>query len=273
MSEVNHETMGASVRLSIRSSVLLTGLPAGRFTAALIVFAYFACADERGKPPAAPPPPAAPVNMDPCSATVPTKQGELDGKWPQYVGLKGYVVGKVPSAYDKTPPKPPWSAPEIVQAGPDKWGPDPKASLPHKTPVRVLEQNIVHPRKFIYSGTIVVETLTEPSRRARIDIDSFTPIAFWECGPTALGAHYTRAAIGHVAAVSAKAVDARGQWVQVKRGTPLLCGSAVHIENHKPGTLQPIDSDELFCSTYQTWTYGFGGVPLLYKFGDIAIDY
>ena len=107
---------------------------------------------------------------DPC--TVEIEQAGRDE--PKYVGIEGYLAESYPSGdYDKALPSYLWDVPLLKQVGPDLWE-ESGETLPHKTPVIVLEQHLKHEGFGRYSGFLVVKSL-EDSKEYRVDHYKFVP--------------------------------------------------------------------------------------------------
>lgn len=205
---------------------------------------------------AAAPPSVDAAPPDPCEPRRHRGRSE-----PQYVGLAGFVGGDVDPDADRLP-EGPWHAPILKQVGPTRWAPS-GATLEHKTPVVVLEQDLHHTSHGFYRGALLVRT--EDGRTAHIAPDDFVESAYWTCD--AARAHrFYEPFVARLVGL-ARAVDRDGLWVDVPADTRVLCGvtSASNDLYAKDGQIP--------CLTWRQWKLRFGGGGLLYDAAQLEIVY
>lgn len=187
---------------------------------------------------------------------------------PNFIGENGFVVlGELnddlycDKSFDKYKefPKNPWSICAVKQTGPYSWKNDISIKIIHKTPVKVINQNlkISTNRWNRYIGTLEVEDVKKGNIYT-IDYKNYSKTAFWKNKKIQEAMEH-----GHLIAKFSgndSPIDESGEFVKVEKGSLVLVVG-------KTGLYPNIDSDtySITAFTYKNWKYGYGGVALFYK--------
>jgi len=196
---------------------------------------------------------------DRCSVEV----EQVGSSEPGYVGVQGYVVERDPPGDEYASlPSYPWGVPLLEQVGPNLWE-EGDETLPHKTPVEVLEQHLKHQWRYQYSGFLVVKSL-EDSKEYRIDHHNFTPTDYWNCPPH-LAVKYS----SFVARVKedVKPVNKDGKWEDMGEQQEVFCTGIPGI-----GSDQWVENG-VECFMYKQYRLGFGGVIHIFPSASLEIVY
>lgn len=185
---------------------------------------------------------------------------------PQYVGFHGFINGEPPNSWDKYrgPPKPNWTATAYdKQIGPSLYTSTGKFKLPHKTPVKVINQSLEHVSHGYYKGLLTVELTDSTKKQYLIEPHNFTPAPFWACSAKTIKDN------GNVIAKyigKNKPVDREGRWVDLPLSAILYCGKGIYISR---GISDYGEDGQLACRAYTKK----GESEIVYEFNDIHIIY
>ncbi|NVB39308.1 hypothetical protein G6O69_15805 [Pseudenhygromyxa sp. WMMC2535] len=182
---------------------------------------------------------------------------------PRFSGLRGFVMGSIPSTYTNKLPKNNWKARVHVQTGPENYKPTNK-TVAHKTPIVVEQQVLRHHGWGNYTGVLLVREVGGTDY-FYIDKRNFVATPYWTCGvnkASSRGWPFIAEVVSN-----AKGLDSDGDWVSVKKGTQVLCSSSSRTTHlgRKRGFVA--------CETYRMWKLGYGGTSVEYNPEDLRVIY
>lgn len=201
-----------------------------------------------------------PTRMELCSAEVKRASRRSE---PEYVGLQGFTKASLSSTeYDRNLPKTPWFVPILQRTGPTLWEPS-NETIPAKTPVRVLEQHLVHQGYGIYKGFLIVKSLDD-MKNYTIDHYNFAPTDYWNCPP------YIAVKYGPILAKiksGIQPVDRDGRWIEVGKLREVLCTSLPSVED------QNFVINGVECYMYKNYGRGYGGASFIFPSAGLEVIY
>lgn len=179
-----------------------------------------------------------------------------------YKGLVGYTTTDKLSYQDidKELPNSNWEIRTYVQTGPNLYE-EGTESIPHKTVVKVVDQNLKHEGFGDYSGVLLVQSINDSSKEFYINHKNFSPVDYWNCEP------YLAVNYGPFIATltdEAKPINRDGQLVEIGEEKRVFCDG-------RGGSSAPDGS--LKCMLYKQYQYGYGGVEHYIQSENVTIIY
>ncbi|MCB1155950.1 MAG: hypothetical protein H7A25_15755 [Leptospiraceae bacterium] len=144
----------------------------------------------------------------------------------------------------------------MVQAGPNIWKETP-ISIPNKTEVTVIEQQLEHQRYGNYSGILKVR-LSGSNKEYYISKNNFVPGDYWNCDP--LTAISYKPFFGKLKSKEPKPVNRDGEWEEIELSNEFFCFSKTY-------------KDLLECYIYKNYKYGYGGIVHYIDPSNVLITY
>lgn len=207
----------------------------------------------------------APTAKAPAGCTVEIEPSPGLSNEPLYEGLVGYVTvnrlrrfGNEEEILEQN-----WKVPVQIQVGPNLYELG-NETIPHKTKVRVIRQDLKHESHDYYSGALLVQDISNPIRRVLINHLNFSPVDYWNCQPSqALRYGPFIAEITD----NAKPVDGNGRWVRLGTKRKAICYGNSYI-NSGSGADNSIE-----CLLYGESADGLSGSTYYFDERDLIITY
>ena len=183
------------------------------------------------------------------------------GKGSDFVGKVGYVV-----TYNKKgcTQESNWVIPTYVK---DKQFYNESGTVPHKTEVRVVEQDLEHSTHSYYHGYLLVEDTTS-KEQFYINVHNFTGIRYWEIADLE-----TAARLGELIAEFNQSsdyypVDYKNRKVEIPDGTHIIVVGLNGIRSKIDQNTHQIEA-----LVFKEWSNGYGSGTVFFNVADLSIIY
>ena len=190
---------------------------------------------------------------------------------PDYVNTMGYVVISSDKEYelnntDKFADTSLWTAPALELD--EQQLSRTKVTLPHKTEVVVLEQDLKHEKYGAYSGYLIVQKLDD-NKKYYIDVSNFVTKPYWTYNDKLKEAALTGMFIAEYHQVSEYyPVTNHGDIVPLEDGTIVLVTGTAGLSQY----VHP-EQTEIRADVWKDWKLGYGDVSVNFNAEDLTIVY
>ena len=189
---------------------------------------------------------------------------------PQYVGVIGYLTPNSIESYtisksDDFEDESQWMVP-VYQKDKQFWSE--AGTLPNKTEVVVISQDLKHENRGRYSGHLLVEKLDDRSQYY-VDVSNFITKPYWEMTDDIRGAALRGYYVAEYNQVSDFwPVDSGGNKFEIPDGTKVLVTGVTGLSGK-------YDRDEtgIEAVVWKEWKKGYGGVKCHFNEADLSIVY
>lgn len=189
---------------------------------------------------------------------------------PNYINTIGYVVISSDKQYelsntDKFTDTSLWTAPALEL---DEQLSRTAVTLPHKTEVVVLEQNLEHSRYGSYSGYLLVQKLDD-NKKYYIDVSNYITKPYWTYTDKLREAALTGMFIAEYHQVSDYyPITDGGNIVSLEDGTIVLVTKPAGLSRY----VNP-EQTEITADVWKNWSLGYGDVSVNFNSKDLTIIY
>ena len=185
----------------------------------------------------------------------------IRGKGDDFIGKVGYVV-----TYNKKgcTQESNWVIPTYAK---DKQFYNEIGSVPHKTEVRVVEQDLEHSTHSINNGYLFVEN-TSSKEQFYINVKNFTGVRYWEIADLT-----TAARLGeYIAEFNQNSdyypVDYKNRKVEIPDGTRIVVVGLTGITSKLDQNTHQIEA-----LVFKEWSNGYGSGTVYFNVADLSIIY